>query len=158
MKKNNSPPVNLDQYLKGSGHRFCSYFEGARKYTLPYGTFRLLAIKAGAAFKLRKTALVDLDKLDAYIEANCLYEEITEGETDMPRGRKKIEDIDELIKSGQKKYVRYAEGAELYSMGRHTFEKLAKDANAVRWVKGIILVNIEKVNAFIESFDEEGGM
>ncbi|SEA28064.1 hypothetical protein SAMN05216349_10871 [Oribacterium sp. KHPX15] len=54
MKKNNSPPVNLDQYLKRSGHRFCSYFEGARKYTLPYGTFLLLAIKAGAAFNLGK--------------------------------------------------------------------------------------------------------
>ena len=51
--------------------------------------------------------------------------------------------------------MRYAEGAQLYSMGLHSFENLAKDAGAVRKVKGVVLVNLEKVDAFIESFAEE---
>ena len=38
--------------------------------------------------------------------------------------------VEEIVKEGKKKYVRYAEGAELYSMGRHTFEALAKEAQA----------------------------
>lgn len=32
---------------------------------------------------------------------------------------------------------------------------LAKDAGAVRKVKGVVLVNTEKVDEFIESFEEE---
>ncbi|MDD3141161.1 MAG: DUF6462 family protein [Lachnospiraceae bacterium] len=73
----------------------------------------------------------------------------------MPRDRKKIENLEELIKENKKKYVRYAEGAELYSMGLHSFQSLAKDAGAVRKVKGVVLVNTEKVDEFIESFEEE---
>ena len=57
-------------------------------------------------------------------------------------------------KEGKKKYVRYAEGAELYSRGLHTFESLAKEAKATRKVKGVVLCNTEKIDAFIESFDE----
>ena len=51
--------------------------------------------------------------------------------------------------------MRYAEGAELFSMGLHSFQSLAKDAGAVRKVKGCVLVNLEKVEAFVESFAEE---
>lgn len=60
----------------------------------------------------------------------------------------------ELVGS-KKKYVRYAEGAELYSMGLHSFQEIAKEAGAVRKVKRMVLVNTEKVDAFIESFAEE---
>ena len=55
----------------------------------------------------------------------------------------------------QKRGYGYAEGAELFSMGLHSFQSLAKDAGAVRKVKGCVLVNLEKVQAFIELFDEE---
>lgn len=41
-------------------------------------------------------------------------------------------------------------------MGKHTFQELAKDANAIRKVKRIVLVNTEILDAFIESFDERG--
>ena len=51
--------------------------------------------------------------------------------------------------------MRYAEGAELYSMGLHSFQEIAKEAGAVRKVKRMVLVNTEKVDAFIESFAEE---
>ena len=73
----------------------------------------------------------------------------------MPKGRKPIENIEEVVKAKKKIYVRYAEGAELFSMGLHSFQNLAKDAGAIRKVKGCVLVNLEKVQEFIESFDEE---
>lgn len=48
-----------------------------------------------------------------------------------------------------------AEGAELYSVGIHTFEAWARDAKARRKVKGVVLVNTEKIDAFLETFEEE---
>ena len=65
----------------------------------------------------------------------------------------KKENIDELVKNialGKKKWVRYNEGALLYSMGIHSFTDLAKKAKAVYHVKGIVLVNTEKVDEYME--------
>ena len=39
------------------------------------------------------------------------------------------------MKITDKKYVRYKEGAERYSMGLHTFQELAKEANAIYRVR-----------------------
>ena len=52
----------------------------------------------------------------------------------------------------KKKYVRYAEGAERYSMGIQTFMKLAKEAKAVRKINQIVLVNTEAFDKYIECF------
>ena len=102
---------------------------------------------------LYENIIVDIDLLDKYIDEHCI--EKSEEEARMPRPRKQIENLEELVKSKKKKYVRYAEGAELYSMGLHSFQNIAKDAGATRKVKGIVLVNTEKVDEFIESFKEE---
>lgn len=45
----------------------------------------------------------------------------------MPRARKEIKNMEELIKSKKKKYVRYSESVELFSMGLHSFQTLAKE-------------------------------
>ncbi len=58
--------------------------------------------------------------------------------------------LEKLLPLGKKKWVRYEEGAMLYSMGLHSFQKLAKDANAVYHVNRIVLVNTEKVDEYIE--------
>ncbi len=152
-----SPP-DLEKYLEGWDHKYVSYKDGAKLYGLPYWTFVLIAKEAKATWQLRKTAMVDLVKLERHLEENYRDDGKDEEEReviDMPRGRKKIENIDELVKDHKKIYVRYAEGAELLSVGMHTFERLAKDAGAVRKVKGIVLVNIEKVVEFIETFAED---
>ena len=78
-----------------------------------------------------------------------------DGIANCERTRKEVQNIEELVKSKKKKYVRYAEGAELFSMGLHSFQSLAKDAGAIRKVKGCVLVNLEKVEEFVESFAEE---
>lgn len=67
----------------------------------------------------------------------------------MAHKRKEIKDIKEQVMSGTKKYVRYPEGAELLSMGVHSFMDLAEDAGAKVRYKGIVLVDIEKVYEFL---------
>lgn len=117
-----------------------------------YWSFVTFCKEAGANFKLRKTAIVDLNIVDKYIEEN--FKEEYEREVSEMASRRKIEDLADVVKKGKKKYVRYAEGAELYSIGLHTFENLAKEAKATRKVKGVVLCNTEKIDAFIESFEE----
>ena len=154
MKKKQVRALDLEKYLEGRKNRYITYEKGARMYSLPYCTFVRLAKDAEANWPLRKTSIVDINLLDKYIDEHCI--EQTEGEeTKMPKPRKKIENLEELVNSKKKKYVRYAEGAELYSMGLHSFQSLAKDAGATRKIKGIVLVNTEKVDEFIESFEEE---
>ena len=53
----------------------------------------------------------------------------------MGNNRSKVPDLEKLVKGGRKKFVRYEEGAMLYSMGIHTFQQLAKDARAVYHVE-----------------------
>lgn len=43
----------------------------------------------------------------------------------MPKTRNEVPEFDVKVSGGQKKFVRYKEGAELYSLGRHTFEVTA---------------------------------
>lgn len=53
-----------------------------------------------------------------------------------------------------KRFVRYNEGAELYSMGVSKFKQLAHEANAVYKVDKIALVNTEKFEKYLETFAE----
>ena len=49
-----------------------------------------------------------------------------------------------------KKFVRYGEGAQLYSMSQSTFEKLAKEAKAIYKYNKLVLVNTEKIDEYLE--------
>ena len=62
-------------------------------------------------------------------------------------------DVDETKKYA-KKFVRYQEGAEKYSIGITKFQELAKDAKAVYKVDKIALVNCESFEKFLETFRE----
>lgn len=72
----------------------------------------------------------------------------------MPRTRVEIPQLENMVQTGKKKFVRYAEGAVLYSLGLHTFQEIAKDAGAVYKVKRCVLVNTEKVDEYLENFCE----
>lgn len=54
----------------------------------------------------------------------------------------------------QKKYVRYKEGCKLYSMSQSKFERIAKDAGAIRKMDKMVLVNCKALDEYIESFKE----
>lgn len=58
----------------------------------------------------------------------------------------------ETTKKYAKKFVRYREGAEKYSLGVTKFSELAKEAKAVYKVDGIALVNCEIFEQFLETF------
>lgn len=52
----------------------------------------------------------------------------------------------------QKKYVRYKEGAALFSVSQSTFEQWAKEAGAVIKKDKAALVNIEILDKYLEQF------
>ena len=60
----------------------------------------------------------------------------------------------EKTKNAAKKFVRYKEGAERYSIGLTKFQALAKEAGAVYKVDKIVLVNCEIFDKFLETFRE----
>ena len=67
-----------------------------------------------------------------------------------PDKQDRINEMTKNLSGGKKKWVRYDEGAILYSMGTHSFEQLAKEAKAVYRVRNIVLVNTEKVDEYME--------
>lgn len=75
----------------------------------------------------------------------------------MAKPRKVIdkERMEKLMVGHRKVFVRYDEGAAIYSMGVNTFKQLAKDAGAIYRVKGIVLVNTELVDQYLENFRDE---
>lgn len=60
-----------------------------------------------------------------------------------------------LLKDGRKKFVRYDEGALIYSIGLNTFKKIAKDARALYHIGKTVLVNTEIVDEYLEHFKDE---
>ena len=53
-----------------------------------------------------------------------------------------------------KKFVRYKEGAERYSLGLTKFQALAKEAKSVYKIVGVALVNCELFERYLETFRE----
>lgn len=51
-----------------------------------------------------------------------------------------------------KKFVRYKEGAEMYSMGLSKFQEMAHMAGAVYKVNKLVLVNTERLDEFLETY------
>jgi len=68
----------------------------------------------------------------------------------MGYGRQNVAATKQFIK----KFVRYKEGAERYSLGLTKFQALAKEAKAVYKVDGVALVNCELFERYLETFRE----
>lgn len=61
-------------------------------------------------------------------------------------------------KTNNKRFVRYPEGAEMYSMSLSKFQQLAKDAKACYKMNRLVLVNRDILDEYLETFhieDEE---
>lgn len=52
----------------------------------------------------------------------------------------------------KKRFVRYKEGAEMYSMCQSKFEKMAKEAQAVYKLDKLVLVNCDIFEEYLETF------
>ena len=66
----------------------------------------------------------------------------------MGYARKDVEKTTKIAK----KFVRYQEGAELYSIGLTKFQELAKEAKAVYKIDKVALVNCEIFEKYLETF------
>ena len=73
----------------------------------------------------------------------------------MAHKRSEVPELEKMLQYGRKKFVRYEEGAKMYSMGLHTFQELAKEAGAVYHVKRIVLVNTDLIDEYLETFKDE---
>lgn len=143
-----------EQYITDEKRRrFITYQDGAILYGLRYWPFVRLCQKADANIPLRKTAIVDLDILDDFIEQHNM-DRNEEKEADMP-ARKPKAPIDERMTRNGKKYVRLEEAAELYSVSEKTVEKWAEHAKARYKIDGVKLFNTEKIDRFIETMGQE---
>ena len=61
-------------------------------------------------------------------------------------------------KTNNKRFVRYPEGAEMYSMSLSKFQQLAKDAKACYKMNRLVQVNLDILDEYLETFhieDEE---
>lgn len=57
-----------------------------------------------------------------------------------------------MSREKKKKFVRYQEGAEIYSISVRKFQDLAKDAGAIYKVGKMALVNCEIFDKYMETF------
>jgi len=55
-------------------------------------------------------------------------------------------------KINPKRFVRYKEGAELYSMCQSKFEQMAKEARAIYKLNKLVLVNCDIFEEYLETF------
>lgn len=55
-------------------------------------------------------------------------------------------------KVDRKRFVRYKEGAELYSMCQSKFEDMATDAGAIYKLNKLVLVNCDIFEEYLETF------
>ena len=75
MKKRKTP--DLEKYLEGKKRRFVNYTQGAKIYKMSYWPFVRLAKKAEANYPIRKTAIVDLNILDDFLEGKHYLQIVT---------------------------------------------------------------------------------
>lgn len=67
-----------------------------------------------------------------------------------------VEQLQSMVRNGRlKKFVSIEEGALLYSVGKNTFREMAKDARALYRIKRRVLVNIEKMDEYMELFADD---
>ena len=57
-----------------------------------------------------------------------------------------------MARHKDKRFVRYKDGAEMYSMSLSKFQQLAKDANACYKVNQLVLVNLDILDEYLETY------
>jgi len=73
----------------------------------------------------------------------------------LPRKRLPACELQTMVATGVKRFVKRDEGMEIYSLGRHSFDKLGKDSGAIIHYGGNVLFDCEKMNKYLEAFYDE---
>lgn len=78
-----------------------------------------------------------------------IIEELENLEMENESGKKKR--YEQCMNPGRAKYIRQVDGPKVYPMGRHTFDKLAREAGAVLRYSGLVLVDTKVLDDFLDS-------
>ena len=67
--------------------------------------------------------------------------------------------IKQYMNPGRSKYIRQIDGPSVYPMGRHSFDKIARQAGAVLKIHGMVLVDTQLFDKFLDdNFREESSL
>ena len=66
------------------------------------------------------------------------------------RNSVEVPELEKLLAGKKKRYVNYKEGMALYSMGRDSFRKLAKDAHALLRIKKMAIIDLDILDDYLE--------
>ena len=94
-------------------------------------------------FEIRKAQLID----------RTIFEKVYKDQLRERKRQMQTELVLEKAKSYEpvkKEYMRYQEAAEYFSMSMTCFKALAKEANSIRRIGNIVLINIDVVIDYIE--------
>ena len=61
-----------------------------------------------------------------------------------------VPELEKTLAKRKKRYVNYKEGMALYSMGRDSFRKLAKDAHALLRIKKKAIIDLDILDDYLE--------
>lgn len=69
-----------------------------------------------------------------------------------PRAKEKIPDLENLILTGQKKFIRYDIGEELYSVSDKTLRDWVKSSGSEYKIGRMVLINVNILDEWLENF------
>lgn len=64
-------------------------------------------------------------------------------------------DLEKYLDGHGRRFLNYAQGAKIYRLPYWSFVRVAKEAKAVYHIKGVVLVNVEIIDEYLESFRHE---
>lgn len=65
----------------------------------------------------------------------------------------------QYMNPGRAKYIRQVDGPKVYPMGRHSFDKIARQAGAVLKVCGMVIIDTQLFDKFLDdNFREESSL
>ncbi|SFC57239.1 DUF6462 family protein [Butyrivibrio sp. YAB3001] len=69
-----------------------------------------------------------------------------------PRAKELVPDLENMIVSGQKKFVRYDNGVELYSVCDKTLRDWVRESGAEYKIGRMVLINTNILDEWLENF------
>lgn len=142
-KKKVKPP-DIDYLKENSLPRYVSIQTICEKYDLSESQCKEMARASGAFYSIRRASLID----------RVVFENVFKGQLRERKRQQRVDLAREKLKGYEpvtKEYMRYPEACEYFSMSMTCFKVLAKEAGAVRKVRGVCLVNLDIINEYIEN-------
>ena len=118
--------------------KFIRYDEGTEIYGIGLTKLKEIARKANATYKINRLVLINMDILDNYLNEY--------------RMANMVELTPKIPKTFPRKYIRYKEAVLLYSIGDRTLRELAKDAEVIRKVGGVAMINVVDFERYLEQY------